>query len=535
MGTIASRVKQERRKKEKLDAASPSAINEQEIGVESETLSLSSSSINDTVAVTWRPEDADNRRRYHAVESSDYIMPSDDKEQTRLEMQHQLLRYAFGSHVICPEARKLIKRRGTKVLDVGCANGCWMDSLFAGGHVNCQYYGVDITEDAFEFGTVCNAELIFGNVLERLPYDNNTFDYTHQRLLFLGIPKEKWPQVIKEVMRVTKPGGWIELVEACPGEVYDTGPAAEAFLAPIVSVLDKRGLDIYAGSNLVKYAAVVGGLANIGVKTVSIPLGWNGELGRLHAKDVKQWSLTVTPLMTKALGISNEEYLNLVEEVHAEWGQTKAFMNYHSNPHHMENCRLGTGGKEAQANHSSSSGFLAATESTAMGLEGPEEQRYAPPPGINLKRSILPPLVRAKFFITERWLRWHPNECSSESSCNQAEQARGGEETIEITRTEGYDETLDYSEEEEARVRLLIDTRLMPWILFSTFILNIDRTNLSNAIAGHLPKTLGFSTAVINNAGSMYSVIFSAAAILGSILGKRFGPHKFIPFLLGAS
>ncbi|KAJ3014197.1 UNVERIFIED_CONTAM: hypothetical protein HDU68_000387 [Siphonaria sp. JEL0065] len=88
------------------------------------------------------------------------------------------------------------------------------------------------------------------------------------------------------------------------------------------------------------------------------------------------------------------------------------------------------------------------------------------------------------------------------------------DDTIDITRVEGYDETLDYPDEEETRVRRLIDTRLMPWILFSTFILNIDRTNLSNAIAGGLPKTLGFDNTVINNAGSITLA------------------HKFIPFLM---
>ncbi|KAJ3022609.1 UNVERIFIED_CONTAM: hypothetical protein HDU68_009030 [Siphonaria sp. JEL0065] len=99
---------------------------------------------------------------------------------------------------------------------------------------------------------------------------------------------------------------------------------------------------------------------------------------------------------------------------------------------------------------------------------------------------------------------------------------------------EGYEEGLDYSEEEEARVRRIVDLRLMPWILFSTFILNICRTNISNAISAGLPKTLGFKNDVVNNAGSMYSVVFSIFAFTGSILGKRFGPHRFIPFLVFA-
>ncbi|KAI8617985.1 MFS general substrate transporter [Chytriomyces sp. MP71] len=96
----------------------------------------------------------------------------------------------------------------------------------------------------------------------------------------------------------------------------------------------------------------------------------------------------------------------------------------------------------------------------------------------------------------------------------------------------GYHQDLVYSAEEEATVRLILDLRLMPFVLFSTFILNMDRTNLSNAISDNLPADLGFTTAVVNNANSMYAVLFSIAAFSGAILGKYFGPHKYIPFLV---
>ncbi len=42
---------------------------------------------------------------------------------------------------------------------------------------------------------------------------------------------------------------------------------------------------------------------------------------------------------------------------------------------------------------------------------------------------------------------------------------------------------LAYSREEEARVIRILDMRLFPWILLTTFVLNIDRTNVSNAIS----------------------------------------------------
>ncbi|KAI8609643.1 MFS general substrate transporter [Chytriomyces sp. MP71] len=96
----------------------------------------------------------------------------------------------------------------------------------------------------------------------------------------------------------------------------------------------------------------------------------------------------------------------------------------------------------------------------------------------------------------------------------------------------GYSQDLEYTEAEEDAVRRILDLRLMPFVLFSTFILNMDRTNLSNAISDNLPADLGFTNVVVNNANSMYAVLFSIAAFSGSILGKYFGPHKYIPFLV---
>ncbi|KAJ3130801.1 hypothetical protein HK100_007465 [Physocladia obscura] len=96
----------------------------------------------------------------------------------------------------------------------------------------------------------------------------------------------------------------------------------------------------------------------------------------------------------------------------------------------------------------------------------------------------------------------------------------------------GYEADYQYDESEDIEIRRIIDTRLMPWILFSTFILNMDRTNISNAISDGLATELGFSLQVINNANTIYAVVFTIAAFFGSILGKRFGPHRFIPFLV---
>jgi hypothetical protein len=68
---------------------------------------------------------------------------------------------------------------------------------------------------------------------------------------------------------------------------------------------------------------------------------------------------------------------------------------------------------------------------------------------------------------------------------------------------------LEYSVEEEAAVVRILDTRLFPWVLLTTFVLNMDRTNLSNAISDNLPADLGFTINTVNTGTIIYSVIFS--------------------------
>ncbi|KAJ1565860.1 hypothetical protein HK405_011455 [Cladochytrium tenue] len=96
----------------------------------------------------------------------------------------------------------------------------------------------------------------------------------------------------------------------------------------------------------------------------------------------------------------------------------------------------------------------------------------------------------------------------------------------------GYVPGLDWTSEEEKRVVRILDTRLMPWVLLSTFVLNMDRTNISNAISDHLPASLGFTTTVVNNATSIYAVVFSIFTFAGAGLAKRFSPHRVIPGLM---
>ena len=63
-----------------------------------------------------------------------------------------------------------------------------------------------------------------------------------------------------------------------------------------------------------------------------------------------------------------------------------------------------------------------------------------------------------------------------------------------------FKEDIEYTKQEEQRVVRILDTRLFTAVLLSTFVLNVDRTNISNAISAGLPADLGFDINTVNSA-----------------------------------
>ena len=64
----------------------------------------------------------ENGRRYHAYREGAYHLPNDENEQDRLDMQHQIYRYALDGRLYrAPLSKEMIRN----VLDVGCGTGKW--------------------------------------------------------------------------------------------------------------------------------------------------------------------------------------------------------------------------------------------------------------------------------------------------------------------------------------------------------------------------------------------------------------------------
>ncbi|CAG8549833.1 7847_t:CDS:2 [Funneliformis mosseae] len=210
-----------------------------------------------------------------------YELPADDEEVTREQLQHYLMRFVWQTNFSAP-VDKLLKE-SSNVLDVGCGPGTWLLEM-ASEYPESKFMGIDISD---VFPTECmprNADFQTADILESLPFNDNTYDFVFMRFLITAIPEDKWTsQVIPELIRVTKPGGWIELMESdC--KLVNEGPNTKKLTDAIMIALKSRNINGNAGNLLPGFLGSSTGIdkSSITHETNGGPIGnWGGKAGVL--------------------------------------------------------------------------------------------------------------------------------------------------------------------------------------------------------------------------------------------------------------
>ena len=238
-------------------------------------------------------------RRY--VSGVPYVLPKDLDETNRLDFQHHMLRAFIKGNYLAPIGQP------RDILDVGCGVGRWaaeMASEFPAANV----IGVDVAPPTIADDTPSGAAaaenytFVQGNVLERLPFADNSFDFVHQRYLILAIPANRWPHVIAELLRVTRPGGWIELIETEPPS---GAPAIDQLATWGKQLIGRRGIDM-AMAGQIGPLLTAGGAAQVTARTLTIPVGRPG--GRIGGMMVVDYMSALTAIRgpLAALGVASE-------------------------------------------------------------------------------------------------------------------------------------------------------------------------------------------------------------------------------------
>lgn len=66
----------------------------------------------------------------------------------------------------------------------------------------------------------------------RFTFSSNNFDLVHSQLMAGGIHSNRWRQYIADIFRVTRPGGWCQMVEVYFNAQSDNGTLTHGRLMP---------------------------------------------------------------------------------------------------------------------------------------------------------------------------------------------------------------------------------------------------------------------------------------------------------------
>ena len=225
-----------------------------------------------------------------------------------------------------PEGIDASKMRS--VLDVACGPAAWILNV-AFEHQHIQAVGIDISRPMIEYGRAFaqvqrleNAELLVMDVLQPLEFADERFDFVNARFLDGFVKEQQWPVLLKEMWRVTAPGGYVRLTEVLYNQTNSA--AFNRILSLIqegfgrdgrVTRTDEQGNCLYRGSRLAEVLTAAG-IAVAGEQSYHLDWSWGTEG---HAGTVRNFivgfTLVQQYLVNKVQVVGKEEYEQLLQEM----------------------------------------------------------------------------------------------------------------------------------------------------------------------------------------------------------------------------
>lgn len=233
-----------------------------------------------------------------------YALGRDPDESARLQRQSEELR---------PETVALLDRiglaHGHRAIDLGCGPSGILDLLSAAVGPGGRVTGLDADPAHIALARrhardrgLANVEVMSADARQTgLPSD--AFDLVHARTLLVTIPEPA--QVVAEMVRLARPGGWVASQEADAGLAlcYPELPAWDRLRELFYAGFERSGADLRTGRRLTEFFRRAG-LEEIGV-VVHAPVYPAGHSRRTVLPDLLR---SMRPMILE-LGLSDEREL----------------------------------------------------------------------------------------------------------------------------------------------------------------------------------------------------------------------------------
>ncbi|QMW42098.1 hypothetical protein G4B11_005422 [Aspergillus flavus] len=257
-----------------------------------------------------------------SIDHQIFFEPVDGEEAERLELQHQVFNKVFDNRLIFPPIP-----RPQKILDCGYGTGSWAIEA-AEQHPKCKVIGLDIYPYMNPDDIPDNLCLQVDDLNRPFTFPPNHFDLVHSRLLATGINRDRWPSYIRDIKRVLKPGGWVQLVEIYFNVQSDNGSITEQhalrqWSTQLMGSLEEVK-DLRVGTRL-RNLLTAAGLAEVDARMIPLPLSaWSNDprmrdIGAANRDNVKKLlpALGLYPF-TQRLRMPPQQFAELIARAQQE-------------------------------------------------------------------------------------------------------------------------------------------------------------------------------------------------------------------------
>ncbi|CAG8515563.1 452_t:CDS:2 [Diversispora eburnea] len=224
------------------------------------------------------------------------LLFNDDEEIDRVQVEHHMYRSIWKANFLAP-VKEILANGGANVLDYGCGPGTWICDM-SSDFPKSFFTGVELVH-LFPNIHPSNVQFIQCNLNNGLPFEDNLFDFIHIRLKFLNYTEQQWQNLVfKELVRVLKPGGWIE------------------------------GLDPYLVFHLPEILASNKDIDSTTINHVTklVPIGsWGGKIGEMVEENISELKKRIDIVLSCATKQDGELY----SDSHKEFGVYKASFRLH--------------------------------------------------------------------------------------------------------------------------------------------------------------------------------------------------------------
>ncbi|CAG8507827.1 8339_t:CDS:2 [Ambispora leptoticha] len=250
-------------------------------------------------------------KSHTSTEAQHYL--SQSLEQIKqMHVPHYLNQFIWQSNFSSPVYENLVA--GARCLDAGCSIGEWVLDM-ASQYPRSEFIGCDVSTiyPAVHEIRSRNAMFVQANILDGLPFEDNSFEFVRMSLFFTTLTEIEWLKVIEELTRILRPEPDFDL--------YDMGPKSKDLVNALLTLYSMRGINPRITQKFELILAAASGLTDTHHEIRNIAVDPSDGKSKFLQKEMLSLyfeSINTSEIM-EYLGMNEEEYQELWEECEREF------------------------------------------------------------------------------------------------------------------------------------------------------------------------------------------------------------------------